>query len=215
MIFSHKDLAYQQRFVGRNRFNGAYYYSREIIKNFIPYIKTDYNWVTVNIPGRCWNHSIFFVHNNLHPDLYDWLRNHDDLILVCGLPETAETMAKRLPKHCSIYLPLSIDTEYVDQFRSPKSKNAAFCGRLAKQTDNLPNGIDIIGNIPREEMLKEMAKYETVYAVGRTALEAKSLGCKIGVYDSRFPDPDFWVVKDNSEARQMLQERLKQAKNSN
>ena len=41
-----------------------------------------------------------------------------------------------------------------------------------------------------------MARYRYVYAVGLTALEAKVLGCNVLPYDSRFPDPSVWVVRD-------------------
>lgn len=41
-----------------------------------------------------------------------------------------------------------------------------------------------------------MAHYRYVYAVGLTALEAKVLGCNVLPYDSRFPDPSVWVVRD-------------------
>ena len=53
-----------------------------------------------------------------------------------------------------------------------------------------------------------MAKYERVYAVGRTAIEAVALGCEILVYDGRYTDPTFWKVVDNLEAAAMLQEML-------
>lgn len=41
-----------------------------------------------------------------------------------------------------------------------------------------------------------MSHYRYVYAVGLTALEAKVLGCNVLPYDSRFPDPRVWVVRD-------------------
>ena len=53
-----------------------------------------------------------------------------------------------------------------------------------------------------------MARYEEIYAVGRTAIEAKILGCKIKVYDERFPDPNFWKVIDCAESAKTLQQIL-------
>jgi hypothetical protein len=49
---------------------------------------------------------------------------------------------------------------------------------------------------------------EKVYAVGRTALEAKVLGCKILPYDPRFPDPDVWKIVNVDEAINLLQWEL-------
>ena len=59
-----------------------------------------------------------------------------------------------------------------------------------------------------EELLKEMAKYKNVYAVGRTAIEAKILGCNILPYDPRFKDPSIWKVVDTMEAVSLLQKEL-------
>ena len=72
----------------------------------------------------------------------------------------------------------------------------------------LPKGIDFIEGIRREDFLEQMAQYETVYAVGRTAIEAKALGCKLKPYDPRFPKVSFWKVIDNKDAAKILQEKL-------
>ena len=90
MIFDHDHYKYREKWnmSGYNRYNGAFYYSKEIVKNIIPRVKTDRNWITINIQGIGCDHSIVFIHNNLHPEHYDWLQRYDDLILVCGIPET-------------------------------------------------------------------------------------------------------------------------------
>ena len=125
---------------------------------------------------------------------------------MCGIPETVEKVS-HLGK--AIYLPLSIDVENVKQYARPKTKKAAFVGRKAKRKGvELPEGIDYIEGLPRTKLLAAMAEYEEVYAVGRTAIEAKALGCKVLPYDPRFPDPERWRVLDNKEAAQMLQEKL-------
>lgn len=210
MIIDHDHPAYRKRWnqAGDNRFNGAFFYSKEIVKNMIPRIKTDRNWITVNIPGCGCDHAIVFIHNNLHPDHYDWLGKYKDLILVCGVPETVKKVA-HLGK--AVYLPLSIDVENVRQYRREKTKKAAFVGRKAKRKGiALPEGIDYLEGLPRTKLLPAMAEYEEVYAIGRTALEAKALGCKILPYDLRFPDPSIWQVFDNWEAALLLQEVINQ-----
>ena len=194
--------------MGASRFNGAYYYSQEIVRNIIPSVQTNRNWVTVNV-GACPAHSIFFVHNNLNIELYEWLRNVDDVVLVCGLKDTVEKVS-HLGK--AIYLPLSIDVEEVRKYKRPKSEMAgeAFAGRPSKRTMDgvvLPNVV-YIENLERSVFLHTISRFEYIYAVGRTAIEAKALGCKIKPYDPRFPKVSQWKVLDNKDAAKILQERL-------
>ena len=210
MIIDHNHPRYQIRWENsrENRFNGAYYYSQEIVSNIIPRVKTDRNWVTLNIPGLGCNHAIVFIHNNLNPDRYEWLKTYGfkDLILVCGIPETCEKVAHL---GTPIYLPLSIDTEYVMQFKREQTKDIAYAGRRNKISQGwLPGNVPRICNMEREDLLRSMAKYRRIYAVGRTAIEAAALGCKIEAYDYRFPDPSIWKVIDNRTAAAMLQTEL-------
>lgn len=207
-IFNHDSYEYRN-FTRSNggKNNGAYWYSKEITDNIIPRVQTDRNWVTINVPGRCFDHSVVFIHNNKTPEKYDWLKRYKDLVLVCGVPQTVERIKEILPMHQVIYLPLSVDVDYVKTFKREKTKGSCFAGRLDKRTDNLPKECDIIGNISRDELLPLIAGYRTVYAVGRCAIEAKILGAKIGIYDPRFPQ-DIWKVVDNSEAAWILQRKL-------
>lgn len=182
------------------------------MKNIIPNVETDRNWITVNLPGYGAEHSVLFVHNNLRPENYDWIKTYGfkDIVLVCGMKETVEKVA-HLGK--AIYLPLNIDVEYVEQFKvEEKTKDVAFVGRPAKRNNiegiELPEGIDILEGMKRQDMLPKMAKYKSVYAVGRCALEAKVLGCRIRKYDPRYPKTSIWKVVDNREAAEMLQKML-------
>lgn len=212
MILDHTHPLYKSRLknAGNNKYNGAYYYSKEIVKNIIPYVNTSRNWVTVNLPNLDpnirLNHSIVFIHNNLQPNAYQWLRRYDDLILVCGVPSTMEKV-KFFGK--PIYLPLSVDVKSVENYkRFHKTKDVAFAGRINKMTNRLPSNIDILTGVPQFKLLIEMSRYRKIYAVGRTAIQAKILGCEIGVYDERFPDPSIWKVLDNKEAAKILQNEL-------
>ena len=208
MIINHDHPAYRKRWSksGANRFNGAFFYSKEITKNIIPLIDTDRSWITINVPGYGCDHAIVFIHNNIHPEHYDWLAQYDDLVLVCGIPETCEKV-QHLGK--AVYLPLSIDLENVSQYKRPKTKKAAFVGRRAKRKNiELPPDIDYLEGMPRTKLLPAIAEYEEVYAVGRCALEAKALDCKIKPYDPRFPDTERWQVIDNRQAAGMLQALL-------
>lgn len=200
------------KYAGDNKYNGAYYYAKEIEKNIVPMIKTDRNWVLINSLGYipCPDHSIVFIHNNLNPSRYEWLRGVKDLILVCGVPETCEKV-KHLGK--AVYLPLSIDVEYVRKFRAfrpkKKLKDVAYVGRKDKmKLGDIPDGVDVITGCSRAKLLERMAKYKSVYAVGRTAIEAKVLGCEVLPYDTRFPDPNIWEVIDNKTAAKILRSYL-------
>ena len=178
ILVSHENRRYQHKMkrARKNRYNGAFYYSQEITRNIIPRVKTDRKWITVNIPGVGCNHSIVFVHNNIHPENYDWLTQYEDVVLVCGIQETCKKVA-----HIGtpIYLPLSIDTLEVARHRKPKTKGAAFAGRQSKRNDSVPAGTDCLEGMPRPKLLDCMAEYKQIYAVGRTAIEAKALGCEV------------------------------------
>lgn len=207
MIFSHESHEYRDSLRTRNHNHGAYYYSEEICKYFIPNIKTDRNWVTIGYDGMCFDHSIVFAHSNLHPYVYKYLEPFDDLILVCSWHQQEEAV-KQWGK--PVFLPMSVDVEYVEQFKRPKDKDVCFAGRMEKCTDELrlTPGIDFIAEVDRERLLSEMARYERVYAIDRVAIEAKILGCEVLPYDRRFPDPDFWEVIDSRDAARMLQKIL-------
>ena len=209
MIISHNCKAYKKIWseLGPARFNGAYYYSQEIVQNIIPFVKTSRNWLTIDWPGKKpIDHAIAFVHNNINLHWYeDW--KGKDVVLVCGLPETAKNVSKFAS---SIFVPLSVDVRYVQQFTTSKIKDVCYAGRPDKKTEVVPDDIPHLEGMPRERMLREMAKYHQVYAVGRTAIEAKILGCEILPYDPRFPDPSIWQVLDNREAAKILDKKLKE-----
>lgn len=209
MILDHNNLLFLQkwRYAKDHRFNGAYYYSKEIVNNIIPRIKTDRNWITINVGGMALHHSIVFIHDNLNPARsMAWLSHARDLILVCGVKET---MDKVKCYGRPIYLPLSVDVPYVSQFKTEKTKDVAYVGRKGKPgTEKLPKDIDYISGLPRVELLKELAKYKKVYAVGRCAIEARVLECEILPFDERYPDPSVWKILDNRFAAKMLQLEL-------
>lgn len=191
----------------RNRHNGAYYYSLEIGQFFIPTIETDRNWVTINVPNVVLSHAIVFAHNNVHLEWYEKYQGKD-AIFVCGMPETAERL-KVYGK--TIYLPLSIDTEYVRKFRTEKTKDVCYVGRMEKWTKDVPLGIVRLADMPRDTLLAELAKFRRAYAVDRCAIEARCLDCEVipNNYNYGVKHPaDFWQVFDSRDAAKMLQERL-------
>lgn len=192
---------------GPGKWNGAYYYSLEICRNIIPNVKTDRSWITINAPGAgAEDGAIVFIHNNIHTNTYDWLAKYKDLVLVCGIPETVEKVGHL---GTAVYLPISIDVNEVTAHMAEKTRGRAYVGRQSKHAGvKFPKGTDLLQGMPRDRLLDKVARYREVYAVGRCALEAKALGCKILPYDPRFPDPAIWKVIDNLEAAEMLQAEL-------
>ena len=201
-VFSHLSKEYN---TGQKP-NGAVLYSREIVKYFIPNIKTDRNWVTIRVVPFAYDHSIVFIHNNLNPGFYDYLSNYKDLVLVCGVPETCAKV-EHLGK--TIYLPLSVCVKDVEKWKTKKTKDVCYAGRKGKFAScNVDLSTPHLQDLEHDELLKQMAEYRRVYAVGRTAIEAKILGCKVLPYDPRFPNPDIWQVLDSMDAVKILQREL-------
>lgn len=193
--------------------NGAHYYADEIERNIIPLVKTDRNWDCLgmrmtNHPDHC----ITFLHHNLNFNtVYGWLKKYKDVVLVASSWTTYA--AARDAGYKVIYLPLSVDVEYVKQFKTEKTKRACYAGNRWKFKDAdlakyVPDGVDFPpANLPREELLKFIAPYKECYAIGRCAIEAKILGCKIMKCDHRY-EPDDFPVLDNKDAAKILQEEL-------
>lgn len=201
--------------MGFCRFNGAYYYAKEIEENIIPHVETDRNWVLLNLKGHCYDHSIVFAHQNILTNVYEWLKDYKDLVIVVGV----KSSINKLKKYGKvIYLPLSINVKELDIYKKliKKDRDVAYAGRKAKlgyEGVNIPK-CDHITDVNRDQMLTQMARYHNIYAVGRTAIEAKALGCNVLPYDPRYPDPSIWQVVDNSEAADILNKKLKEIDNA-
>lgn len=192
-----------------NKYNGAYYYSKDIVNNIIPLVETDRNWITLRLPeaGEAHNHSLVFIHNNRNPNYYRYLKEYTDVVAICSQPKTAEML--RFFTDRVIYLPLSVDIKQVERYRKAvKDKTIAFAGREDKLTNRVPSYADQLTNLSRSKLLSEMARYYKIYAVGRTAIEAKILGCSIEAYDPYYPNTDIWEILDNRDAAKLLQEKL-------
>ena len=84
MIIDHNHPLYVKKRnsqVEGNKYNGAYYYSKDIVKYIIPKIKTDRHWVTVRLKDvPIPNHSIVFVHNNRNPNYYQYVTQAKDVL---------------------------------------------------------------------------------------------------------------------------------------
>ncbi len=202
-----------QKCLSKGRNNGTYYYSLEIVKNIIPNVKTDRPWDTLGMRGvGSTSRAIVFLHHNIHPSRnYSWLSKYDDQILVTSnrmVEKWAKTISRKV-----IFLPLSVDVEYVEQFKTKKTKDACYSGNRWKFKDAdlakyVPDGVDYPPeDLEREKLLKFIAPYKKCYCIGRCAIEAQILGCEVMKCDHRYEPSDFPVL-DNKDAAKILQEEL-------
>ena len=216
MIIDHNHPEYKKlrRKVKDGKYNGCWYYSHEIVDNIIPRVKTWRGWNTVGreLDGMC-DHMIVFLHDNSTPWHYYWLKNYNDLVLVCSSKYTLDSV--QFSGH-TVLLPMSVDTEYVKKFRTEKTKDTCFVGNvwvrqnirgITAQT-NIPDNVDFFSSMPREKLLKEVAKYRRAYAIDRCAIEAKVLGCELLELDTRYSVDNVGEVLDNRDAAKILQREL-------
>lgn len=209
---THPESVRLQNSIGKHKWNGAYYYSVEVVQHFIPNIVTDRNWITIRAGEVCLDHSIVFVHDIWRfEEKYGYTFPYEDIVYVVSMPD----MLERVGRHGKVvYLPLSVDVQYVERFKREKDRKLGFFGRTEWRENWLqgafefPKGTDFVGMVPREELLWTMARYEQAYAVCRTAIEAKILGCEVLPFHQRFPDVSQWEVIDSRDAARMLQSKL-------
>lgn len=212
---THPEYVKLRKKTGNGKYNGCYYYSKEIVENIIPLVETSRDW---NVVGRelegMHDGMIVFLHDNATPWHYDWLKKYTDLILVCSSEYTKKSV-KYWGK--TILLPMSIDTEYVKQFRTEKTKDTCFVGNIwvknnIRSITNLysavPGKVDFFSSLPREKLLKELAQYKRAFAIDRCAQEAKVLGCELLDLDTRYSVDNVGEVLDNREAAKILQKEL-------
>lgn len=207
----HKGMAF-------GKHNGAYYYSKEIEQNIIPNVATDRPWDTLGMRGvGSQDRAIVFLHHNLDPDkTYDWLKRYRDLVLVVSNKEVykwAKSVGYKV-----IFLPLSVDVEYVEKFKTKKTKNACYAGNKWKfkekdLTKYIPDGVDFPpADLERDKLLEFIAPYKRCYCIGRCAIEARILGCEILKCDHRYEPEDFFIL-DNKDAAKILQKYLNKIDN--
>lgn len=212
MVIDHNHPGYIKLWkkIGKGKHNGCYYYSKEIVDNIIPRVKTTRDWNTVgrDLDGMH-DHMIVFLHDNSTPWNYGWLKKYNDLVLVCSSKYTMDSVKF---SGRTILLPMSIDTEYVKQFRVPeKTKDTCFYGNkwvLDNTRNDLVDDTDFITGVEREKALKKVAKYEWCYAIDRCAQEVITLGCRLAELDVRYGCDNYETVLDNRDAAKILQEEL-------
>lgn len=190
------------RWVSRCRggmYNGAYYYATEIEDIILPALNLGRGTIitvgaNLQMPRRVMDGTVVVCHNNQDPEYQYRMLLGKNILWICSKLSTVDKMTKVGEK--AVYIPLSIDTRYVEKFKAKKTKGIAFVGNRWKfkhqYLKSLPPEIDKLYNMPREELLAEMAKYRKVIAEGRCLMEAQVLGCEAEIPD--YKDPSLGAI---------------------
>lgn len=197
--------------------NGAYYYSKEIEENILPELGFDLSGMFFITAGAVLysareipDGTIVICHDNRSTKRSYGKLFGKNVIWVCSKHATVETLKGYGER--AVYVPLSIDTEYVKQFKRKKTKDTAYVGNAwafkREYLNSLPVDIEQLSDMPRVELLKEMAKYKRVIGEGRCLMEAQILGCKTEVpkYDGH--ESLYVEALDNREAIKYWREAL-------
>jgi len=177
--------AWRNRGIG-NVHNGAHYYGQEIEELILPHIKANVFIVTAGgtlQPRKVPNNCIFVCHHNLSPEKMYKQFLEKNILWVCSKPSTVEKLEAVGEK--AVYIPLSVDTKYVEKFKTEKIRDIAFIGNFWKfkssYINSLPMEVHHVGGLDRRRLLEEMAKYRRVIAEGRCNIEAQVLGCEVEI----------------------------------
>lgn len=194
--------------------NGAYYYSKEIEENILPELGFDMFYITAGAAlytaRELPDGAIVICHDNRSTKQSYGKLFGKGIVWVCSKHSTVETLDGYGER--AVYVPLSIDTEYVKQFKRKKTKDTAYVGNAwafkREYLNSLPIDIEQLSDMPRVKLLKEMAKYKNVLAEGRVLQEAQILGCKTEVpkYDGH--ESVYVEALDNREAIKYWREVL-------
>lgn len=171
---------------GMSRNNGAYWYAKEIEDIILPSLNNLNLWINTvgsgfyqarEVPDR----AVIVCHDNIRT-LKSYMKFFGKKILwVCSKQSSATLLSSKGEN--AIYIPLSIDVEYVEQFkRKRRTKDIAYVGNAwgfkKEYLSSLPSNIVQLNGMDRDDLLKEMSKYRTIIAEGRCLMEAKVLGAK-------------------------------------
>ena len=206
---NHPDYMKLRNKISNGKHNGCWYYSKEIVDNIIPNVKTWRDWNTVgrDLPGMH-DHMIVFLHDNSTPWNYNWLKNYKDLVLVCSSEYTKDSV---IYSGHTILLPMSVDTEYVKKFRTKKTKDTCFVGNVwVKENTHtkIPEDVVYLQNMPREKLLTELAKFRNAFCIDRCAIEAAVLGCNLIPIQTSYSVDNVGSILDNRDAAKILQREL-------
>mgnify|MGYP003509219024 CR=1 FL=1 len=174
---------------GAGKNNGAYWYAKEIEELILPTFNAlpicvvtagAKLYTSRDIPAG----SVIICHDNRSTFKSYWKLYGRGNLWVCSKHSSVDTLKAKGEN--AVYVPLSIDTGYIKQFKLKKrTKDTAFVGNAwgfkKSYLKSLPPDSTQLSDMPREALIKEMAKYKHVIAEGRCLMEAQTLGAKCEV----------------------------------
>lgn len=163
-------------------------------------------------PSTAPDNCIVFVHSNNALDRYDYLLKYKNIVLVCSTNHSKQELIAKGHRQV-IYVPLSIDTEYLAKFKSETKSGTIACGNVWAFTSDTKNyfrskGIPHYHDLQRDELLALMGQSERVYAIGRTAMEAIYLGAEVIQPEKEYPVEKYTTYYTQDDAIKMMQEQL-------
>lgn len=173
--------------------NGAYWYAKEIEEIILPELQ-DLDLFVVTTGATLMKDftvpcgAVILCHDNRKTRRSYERLFRKGVLWVCSKYSTVQTLLELGEK--AVYIPLSIDTHYVAQFKQDKTEDIAFVGNAwgfkHSYLASLPKDIVQLSGMEREDLLREMAKFKRIIAEGRCLMEAQVLGADTEVpkYDN-------------------------------
>lgn len=169
-----------------SRNNGAYWYAKEIEEIILPEVG-DLNLYINTVGALLYDRlevpqgAVIVCHDNVNTIKTYIKLFRLGILWVCSKQSVADLLKEK--GETAVYIPLSVDTHYVAKFkRKKKTEDNAYIGNAwafkKNYLESLPDDVDQIYGLERDDLLTEMSKYKNVIAEGRCLIEAKVLGCK-------------------------------------
>lgn len=205
-LFDHNTSTWRQH---PERINGAVTYSIDIVKYQVPewkkilgpndLLSTAPPPCTINIPHKI-NTAVIYLHSwPINEDMWTFQSRFvlpaKNIIYITAYKKYCKILRKY--GHKAVYIPMSIDTEAVQQYAQPKSRDGfIYYGnimqvkqstyrKIKRKCTDLKIPLDTISHnlyngepVTHEEALSIVSTYNYGIGVGRCALEMHALGLK-------------------------------------
>lgn len=181
LVFDHSDPAWLDRYNRHGRTNGAYTYSRDIVRWHLPVwerlLGADQSIATCGkVPGA----TVQYLHERTHPDLDGGTK-----LFVTTYKDLADALGPR-----GLWLPNAIDA---DNLPAPRPSNGwvyfgNVIGEKRKAFERLAHlNFDVVsGQQDQTASLNLVSQYQYGIGVGRCALEMMAMGLKVVIFGKGF-----------------------------
>jgi len=203
---------------GITRNNGSYWYAKELEDIILPAL-SDLNCMVVTVGATQFDvqqikdGAVIVCHDNRSTveNYGKWFKR--GMIWVCSKKSTQEILLSR--GETAYYIPLSVDTAYVAQYKRKRRSGTAYVGNAwqfkAEYLATLPKKVKQLSGMERDELLADMSKYKRVIAEGRCLMEAKVLGAEVEVPQYKALEAVMVDVLDSRDAIPLWREVLTKA----